>query len=122
MDALSKSIRVIQLYDVYQELLTKKQKAEIEKSLKKFNLVEIPAINKDNSIIAGHQRINILYELNGGDYEIDVRVPDVQLSDKDFKEYFALEIQVLERMMIEATGNDRFDRFMVRLDKVLKKS
>lgn len=41
---------------------------------------------------------------------------------KEFKEYFALEIQVLERMMIEATGNDRFDRFMVRLDKVLKKS
>jgi hypothetical protein len=74
-------------YDKNPRILTDKQKSEIEKSLKKFDLVELPAINTDNTIIAGHQRITILSELYGGDYEIEVRVPDTKLNEKDFKEY-----------------------------------
>ena len=68
-------------------ILTDKQRKDIEKSLKKFDLVEVPAINLDNKIIAGHQRIKILNDLYGGDYEIDVRIPDKLLDEKDYKEY-----------------------------------
>lgn len=74
-------------YEKNPRVLTDKQRKDIEKSLKKFNLVEVPAINLDNKIIAGHQRIKILYELNGPDYEIDVRVPNRLLSEKEYKEY-----------------------------------
>lgn len=74
-------------YEKNPRILSNKQKIEIEKSLKKFSLVEIPAINKDNTIIAGHQRIQILQELYGSDYEIEVRVPNENLNEKDFKEY-----------------------------------
>lgn len=74
-------------YDKNPRILTDKQKMEIEKSLKKFDLVELPAINTDNTIIAGHQRIKILSQLKGGDYEIEVRVPSEKLNEKDFKEY-----------------------------------
>lgn len=66
--------------------LTKKQHQDLTKSLKKFNLVEIPAINTDNKICAGHQRIAILKE-QGNDIEIDVRVPNRKLTDKEFQEY-----------------------------------
>jgi hypothetical protein len=35
--------------------LTKEQTKHLTESLQKFNLVEIPAITKDNIILAGHQ-------------------------------------------------------------------
>lgn len=74
-------------YDKNPRKITDKQKAELEKSLKKFNVVEIPAINLDNNIIAGHQRITVLLKLYGPDYEIDVRVPNRILTEKEYKEY-----------------------------------
>jgi hypothetical protein len=74
-------------YEKNPRILTDKQKTEIKKSLNKFDLVEIPAINLDNTILAGHQRISILRELKGDDYEIEVRVPDINLNERDFKEY-----------------------------------
>ena len=67
--------------------LSDKQRKDLEESLEKFNLVEIPAINLDNKIIAGHQRIMILIALGRGDEEIDVRVPNRMLSEAEVKEY-----------------------------------
>jgi len=74
-------------YENNPRILTDKAKSDIIKSLEKFDLVEIPAINTDNTIIAGHQRCKILMELEGPDFEIEVRVPDKKLNDKDFEEY-----------------------------------
>ena len=56
-------------------------------SLEKFNLVEIPAVDFDNIIIAGHQRIAALFILGRGDELIDVRSPNRKLTDEEFKEY-----------------------------------
>jgi len=67
--------------------LSEQQYKDIEASLKKFNLAEIPCINLDNQIIAGHQRIKILASLYGLDYEIDVRVPNRQLTKDELDEY-----------------------------------
>lgn len=75
------------VYEKNPRILTDTQKKEITKSLSKFDLVELPAVNTDNTIIAGHQRIKILSELKGLDYEIEVRVPTEKLNEKDFKEY-----------------------------------
>lgn len=66
--------------------ISKKQKSDIEESLDHFSLAEIPAINRDNTIIAGHQRIGILKERNPN-IEIDVRVPEFQLTEEQVKEY-----------------------------------
>jgi hypothetical protein len=67
--------------------MTDKQRSKLEESLKKFNLVEIPAINTDNKIIAGHQRLKILQILGRGEEEIEVRVPNRKLSKKEHEEY-----------------------------------
>ena len=66
--------------------LTKKQYKDLKKSISKFGLCEIPVINKDNTIIAGHQRIKILKE-KSPDAEIEVRVPLKKLNKEQFDEY-----------------------------------
>lgn len=63
------------------------QAAQLEKSLKKFGLVEIPAVNTDGTILAGHQRITVLKRLGRGKELIDVRVPNRELTDDEAKEY-----------------------------------
>lgn len=67
--------------------MTEKQVKDLRNSLERFNLVEIPAINTDNKIIAGHQRLKILQVLGRGKEEIDVRVPNRKLTQGEFEEY-----------------------------------
>lgn len=67
--------------------LSAKQKADLEASITKFNLVEIPAVNTDNQVLAGHQRLKIMKALGRGQEEIDVRVPDRTLTEKECEEY-----------------------------------
>ena len=67
--------------------ITDKQKEELKASVEKFDLVEVPAINTDNKIVAGHQRAVILHLLGRGKEEIDVRVPNRKLTKAEFEEY-----------------------------------
>lgn len=67
--------------------ITETQFAQLKASLEKFNLVEIPAVDLDNQIIAGHQRLQIMRALGRGDDEIDVRVPNRKLTEDEFTEY-----------------------------------
>lgn len=60
---------------------------KMKESLENFNLVEIPAIDTSNRIVAGHQRMKIMLALGRGEEEIDVRVPNRALTEKEFKEY-----------------------------------
>lgn len=67
--------------------MTEKQVKDLTESLKKFDLAEIPAINTNNKILAGHQRLKILSLLGRQDEEIDVRVPDRLLTEQEETEY-----------------------------------
>ena len=64
-----------------------KQMLDLKKSLAKFNLVEIPAVDLDGKIIAGHQRMKALQLLGRGEELIDVRVPNRKLSEDEAKRY-----------------------------------
>lgn len=66
--------------------MTEKQKNDLKESLKRFNLMSIPVINTDNVIISGHQRLKILQLLGRGKEEVDVRVPNRKLNDKELRE------------------------------------
>jgi DNA modification methylase len=67
--------------------ITDAQMKALTESLRKFNLVEIPAIDADGTILAGHQRIKALQLLGRGEELIDVRVPNRKLTDKESKQY-----------------------------------
>src|SRR5579862_8947576 len=66
--------------------LSKQAHKELVKSFEEFDYAELIAINTDNTILAGHQRIRIMQEL-GWDDEIEVRVPESTLTDEQAKEY-----------------------------------
>lgn len=74
-------------YEYNPRALSEYEYNDLKKSLEKFNLAEIPAINTNNKIIAGHQRIKILTELYGLEHQIEVRVPNRKLTEKEFQEY-----------------------------------
>lgn len=63
-----------------------KQQQLIE-SYKTFDLVEIPVINRDNHIIAGERRFEVLWYAGKQDDLIDVRVPNRMLTEKEVKKY-----------------------------------
>lgn len=67
--------------------ISDKQMSDIKKSLQKYNLVEIPAIDSDGMILAGHQRIRALQLLDRGEEIIDVRIPNRKLTELESKQY-----------------------------------
>lgn len=74
-------------YEKNPRTISEKQIEDLKKSLKKFNLVEIPAIDTDGRIIAGHQRIKVLELLGRGKEKIDVRIPNRKLTEKEYEQY-----------------------------------
>lgn len=67
-------------------MMTEQQVNALRASLKVFGLVEIPVINSDNTIIAGHQRVALLLADNP-EMEIEVRVPSRPLTPEEFARY-----------------------------------
>lgn len=61
-----------------------RQRVDLKASLEQFNLADPIIINANGNIIGGHQRLTLL-KLQGVD-EVDVRVPDRQLNEKEEKE------------------------------------
>ncbi len=74
-------------YEKNPRTLNPKQLDDLKKSLSRFNLVEIPAIDTENRILAGHQRLKVLQILGRGEEEIDVRVPNRPLTETEYKQY-----------------------------------
>ena len=74
-------------YEKNPRKITKEQEEQLTASLEKFNIAEIPAIDIDNKIIAGHQRLAILKKLGRGEEEIDIRIPNRKLTKEEFEEY-----------------------------------
>lgn len=67
--------------------ISKKQLTALKKSLTTMGLVEIPALDLDNSVLAGSQRIKVLQLMGKGQTEIDVRIPNRKLTDEERDRY-----------------------------------
>jgi ParB-like chromosome segregation protein Spo0J len=53
--------------------ISTKQMNDLKKSLNKYNLVEIPAVDLSGKILAGHQRVMAMQLLGRGDEVIHLR-------------------------------------------------
>ena len=82
-----RKVKELIYFDKNPRVLSSFQKEKLKESLEKFNLVEIPVIDADNKLLAGHQRVKILLLLGRSDEEIDVRVPNRKLTKEEFEEY-----------------------------------
>jgi len=67
--------------------INKEQADRLKQSLETYGLVEIPAVDLDGTILAGHQRIKVLQLLGQGNSTIDVRVPNRKLTDAEAEAY-----------------------------------
>lgn len=67
--------------------MSPKQIEDLKRSLQKFNLVEIPVIDTENKVLAGHQRLMVLKLLGRENEKIEVRVPNRKLSQKEYDQY-----------------------------------
>ena len=63
--------------------ITDKQAKRLEESFEQFGQVEIIAIGPENQIYNGHQRLKVLSQKYGADYEVDVRVASRALTEKE---------------------------------------
>lgn len=96
-------------YDKNPRILTDRKRDILKKSLEKFGFVEIPVINLDGVLIAGHQRCKVMALIGRGNEDIDVRVPNRQLTDNEFKEYNVtrnVEIGQWNREILELDFSD----------------
>jgi DNA modification methylase len=84
---ISKKVSDLIPQDINPRKISDKQMSDLKRSLNKFGLAEIPAIDTDGKILAGHQRIKALVLLGRADEIIDVRVPSRKLTEDEAKEY-----------------------------------
>ena len=63
--------------------ITDKQAERLVDSFEQFGQVEIIAIGPENQIYNGHQRLKVLSQKYGADYEVDVRVASRALTEKE---------------------------------------
>lgn len=84
---VQKTVNQLVPQEINPRTISKKQLSDLTKSLKKYNLVEIPAIDTDGKILAGHQRIKVLKILGRGNELIDCRIPNRKLAEEESKEY-----------------------------------
>lgn len=74
-------------YEKNPRKLSEAQLDGLKRSLKKFNLAELPAINTDGTLVAGNQRVLALSLLGRDEDEIEVRVPNRKLTKAEFRDY-----------------------------------
>lgn len=67
--------------------MSPKQIEDLKRSLKKFDLVELPVVDVDNKVIAGHQRLMVLKLLGREHESIPVRIPNRKLTQKEYDQY-----------------------------------
>lgn len=60
---------------------------KLKASINDIGYAEIIAINTDNTIVAGHMRVRAMIALGMIDDEIEVRVPERALTEKEFQQY-----------------------------------
>ncbi len=86
-NTIQKTVNELVPQKINPRTISDKQLSDLRRSLEKYNLVEIPAVDLDGTILAGHQRIKVLKILGRGNELIDCRVPNRKLTDEESKEY-----------------------------------
>lgn len=76
--------------DINPRRISEAKRMKMIESLQKFNLVDIPVVDADGTVISGHQRLRALQAIGRGEETIDVRQPNRQLTEKERKEYNVL--------------------------------
>jgi DNA modification methylase len=107
--------------EINPRVITDKQMSDLKKSLRKYNLVEIPAIDLNGKILAGHQRIQALKLLGRGNELIDIRIPNRNLTHNESQQYLVAsnslggdwDFELLKSFNLDTLTNAGFDEIQL---------
>lgn len=102
-----RNISELKVYDKNPRKFTAKGLADLKKSLENCGDANIITINADNTVLGGHARLQVMKEL--GYEEVDVKVPDRLLTEKECKE-------VVIRLNANIAGEWDFDKLEIGYD------
>ena len=102
-----RNISELKGYDKNPRRFTDKGLKDLEKSLKKCGDANIITINKDNTVLGGHARLQVMTSL--GYTEVDVKVPDRLLTEKECQE-------VVIRLNANTAGEWDIDKLVADFD------
>ncbi len=74
--------------------ISPKQLEDLKMSLDKYGVVELPVVDTDNRLLAGHQRLLALRLLGRENEKIPVRVPNRKLTKKEYDQYLLISNRV----------------------------
>lgn len=94
-------------YDKNPRKFTDKGLKDLKKSLENCGDANIITINKDNTVLGGHARLTVMKQL--GYKEVDVKVPDRLLNDKECQE-------VVIRLNANTAGERDFEKLEADFD------
>ena len=102
-----RNISELKGYDKNPRRFTDKGLKDLEKSLKKCGDANIITINKDNTVLGGHARLQVMSQI--GYTEVDVKVPNRLLTEKECQE-------VVIRLNANTAGEWDFDKLVADFD------
>ena len=102
-----RNINDLKGYDKNPRKFTKKGLKELKESLQKCGDANIITINKDNTIIGGHARFEVMKQLGYND--VDVKVPDRLLNEEEIKE-------IVIRLNANIAGDWDLDKLALNFD------
>lgn len=85
----------------------------LKKSLEQFGLVELPVIDADDTIVAGHQRLRVMAMLGRGEDTIEVRVAKRKLTEEEFQKYNIISNKVVGEFDWDLLAN-HFDEELLK--------
>jgi len=90
-----RKVKELILFDGNPRMMSQKQAEQLIESLKKYNYVELIAIDQNNRVIAGNMRVQALKQLGRDNEEIEVRVPNRPLTEQEARAYLLTSNKVV---------------------------
>jgi site-specific DNA-methyltransferase (adenine-specific) len=82
----TRKLSELKAYELNPRRITEKGLNDLIKSLELFGLAEPIVINRDDTIVGGHARVQSLKRIKGKNAKVEVSVPDRLLDEKEVQE------------------------------------
>ena len=110
----SRKLSELKAYEKNPRRITEKGLNDLIKSLELFGLAEPIVINRDDTIVGGHARVQALKRVKGKNAKVEVYVPDRLLDEKEVQELcIRLNKNVAGQFDFEMLGNEYDPRDLV---------
>ena len=84
---VKRKVKDLKFYQFNPRQIKADQFERLKKSIDELGYAELVAIDTDDTLVAGHMRVRALIALGRSEEEIEVRMPNRKLTEREFKRY-----------------------------------